>query len=197
MLSRFRPDLALRRDFEGAVAPLLPQLLGFLARRAKGAEAEDLLQEAILQAWRQWGQLRDRSALRPWLFQICLRTLRERARQSARREQLVPVVDLEPQFLELIASPSPTSLELLIERASDEEVWAALQRLPREVGLALELYEVEELSYREVASTLDLPIGTVMSRIHRARRQLAVALAAEGEGQGSGSFPRKVEHVGR
>jgi RNA polymerase sigma-70 factor, ECF subfamily len=194
MAPRFRDDLASRREFEDSVAPLLPQLLGFLSRRAKGGEAEDLLQESVLRAWRQWGQLADRRSLRPWLFQICLSTLREQARKNARRERLVPVVDLEPQFVDLVASPSPTSLELLIERASDDEVWAALEGLPREFGLALELFEIEELSYREVAAALDLPMGTVMSRIHRARRQLAVVLA--GRRQGASPRPGRVNHVG-
>ncbi len=169
-----------RRKFEAAVGPLLGRLLGFLSRRIKSRSGveEDLLQDAVLQAWREWDTLRDRDAVRPWLFRICLRVLQEHMRKNARREQLVPVVDLEPHFVELVASSSPTSLELLLERASNEEVWAALQSLPRELSLALELYEVEELSYREVADTLGLPIGTVMSRIHRARRQLAVILTA-------------------
>lgn len=169
-----------RRRFEAAVGPLLGRLLGFLSRRVKSRAGleEDLLQDAVLQAWREWGALRDQDAARPWLFRICLRVLQEHLRKNARREQLVPVVDLEPRFVELVASSSPTSLELLIERATNEEVWSALQSLPRELSLALELYEVEELSYREVADTLGLPIGTVMSRIHRARRQLAVILTA-------------------
>lgn len=180
MARHSRSSSAERRQFEAAVGPLLGRLLGFLSRRVKnraGVE-EDLLQDAVLQAWREWETLRDRDAVRAWLFRICLRVLQEHLRKHARREQLVPVVDLEPQFVELVASSSPTSLELLIERASNEEVWSALQRLPRELSLALELYEVEELSYREVADTLGLPIGTVMSRIHRARRQLAVILTA-------------------
>jgi RNA polymerase sigma-70 factor (ECF subfamily) len=175
-----RSSSAERRQFEAAVGPLLGRLSGFLSRRVKNraGEAEDLLQDAVLQAWREWDTLRDHEALRAWLFRICLHTLQEYMRKHARREQLVPVVDLEPRFAELIASPSPTSLELLIERASNEEVWSALQRLPRELSLPLELFEVEELSYREVADALGVPIGTVMSRIHRARRQLAVILTA-------------------
>ncbi|HEY8942975.1 MAG TPA: RNA polymerase sigma factor [Polyangiaceae bacterium] len=175
-----RSSSAERRRFEAAVGPLLGRLLGFLSRRVKSrsGEEEDLLQDAVLQAWREWETLRDHDAVRPWLFRICLRVLQEHMRKSARREQLIPVVDLEQRFVELIASPSPTSLELLIDRASSEEVWSALQRLPRELSLALELYEVEELSYREVAEALGLPIGTVMSRIHRARRHLAVILTA-------------------
>jgi RNA polymerase sigma-70 factor, ECF subfamily len=195
MPSRLSSEQLARREFERAVSPFLPRLHGFLARRSRREHAEDLLQESILRAWQQWEKLRDRAATRSWLFQIALRTLLEHVRRNARREQLVSVVDLEPEFVELVASPAPTSLELLIERASDEAVWMALGALPRELGLALELYEVEELSYAEVAAALELPIGTVMSRIHRARRQLAVILTRRG--LSAGPPLRKTDHATR
>jgi RNA polymerase sigma-70 factor (ECF subfamily) len=131
------------------------------------AKAEDLAQETYLQAWRSFHRFELGTNLRAWLFKILFNVYHSGLRRE--RLELVPV---EETIAETIAYDPPTPQHL-----TEEEVLSALGRLPRDFQIPVVLADVEELSYREIAEALQIPIGTVMSRLHRGRKLLRMELA--------------------
>jgi RNA polymerase sigma-70 factor (ECF subfamily) len=151
------------------------------------AEAEDLVQETYLEGFRCYGSLRDPERCRPWLFRIlhnlCSeRWARERARTGASRSDGAGGL------------PDDGSRDLereLGDSGYSEEMEAALKDLPEDFRTALLLVTVEEMSYAEVAEVMGCPIGTVRSRVARARALLATALATARAEQPAAAEPRK------
>jgi len=131
------------------------------------ARAEDLVQETYLQAWRSFHRFELGTNLRAWLYKILFNVY-----YSGQRKEKLQVVPAEETLAETIAYDPPTP-----QRLTDEEVLAALERLPRDFQIPILLADVEELSYREIADVLEIPVGTVMSRLHRGRRGLQKLLA--------------------
>lgn len=131
------------------------------------ARAEDLLQETYLQAWRSFPRFELGTNLRAWLYKIMFNVY-----YSAQRRQQLEVVPVEETIAETIAYDPPTPQHL-----TEEEVLLALEKLPRDFQLPVVLADVEDLSYREIADVLAVPIGTVMSRLHRGRKILRMELA--------------------
>lgn len=130
-------------------------------------KAEDLVQETYLQAWRSWRRFELGTNLRAWLYKILFNVYYSGLRRE--RLELVPV---EETIAETIAYDPPTPQHL-----TEEEVLMALERVPRDFQIPVVLADVEELSYREIADALQIPIGTVMSRLHRGRKLLRMELA--------------------
>jgi RNA polymerase sigma-70 factor (ECF subfamily) len=169
-------------DQEAFAAHTLPHL-GHLYRLAvkltgSPSDAEDLVQETYIRALRAFPALRDRDRVRAWLSQILSRLVLDRHR-APRRE--IASGDLEAldrfSLYDLIwdEDPLPYSDDLhadFLARFDDEDVRRALLALPEAYRVPLVLVYVEELSYRELADALGWPIGTVMSRLHRARKIL-------------------------
>ena len=142
---------------------LLPRLRRFarwLTRDANGAD--DLVQATLERALIRWGSRRDDTALRAWLFTIAYRQFIDDTRR-ARRHALI---------LELLGRSAPTEQPSVEREVAAQSVVQAMERLPDEQRHLLLWVSVEGLSYREVASLLDVPIGTVMSRLSRARSAL-------------------------
>lgn len=133
------------------------------------ADAEDLVQETFLKAFRSAHRFERGTNLRAWLFTILLNTVRNRRRDAARDPMLVDseIVDQLP-----LSSTEPTPEEALLRDVLDEDVRIALESLPEVFREAVWLRDVEEFTYAEIARMLDVPIGTVMSRIARGRRLL-------------------------
>jgi RNA polymerase sigma-70 factor (ECF subfamily) len=145
-----------------------------LTRRA--ADAEDLVQDTYLKAFRAAGQFRPGTNLKAWLFTILYNTFRNMRRDAGRNP-----VDVDSEVVELAAGTSPRDLspEQILTRATlDADLQAALDSLPDAFRQAVWLRDVEELTYAEIAGVLDVPIGTVMSRISRGRRMLYDKLSA-------------------
>jgi RNA polymerase sigma-70 factor (ECF subfamily) len=137
---------------------------------ANRTEADDLVQETYLRALRARTQFEDRDfGLRPWLLRIMHNAHLTRVARAKKRPTVTDPVNLDMQ------SPSTTRFPA-IPPELDDTVRAALADLPPDLRSALTLWAVEELSYREMADVLDIPIGTVMSRLHRARNALAAKL---------------------
>ena len=130
------------------------------------AKAEDLVQEAYLQAWRSFHRFEPGTNLRAWLYKIMFNVHYSNQRRD--RLQLVPT---EETIAETLAYDPPTPQHL-----TEEEVLLALERLPRDYQIPILLADVEELSYREIADVMEIPIGTVMSRLHRGRKILRTEL---------------------
>ena len=145
-----------------------------LTRRA--ADAEDLVQETYLKAFRSAHQFEPGTNLKAWLYTILHNTFRNLRRHDARN----PVdVDSDAVDRAVGGSPDEQSPERLLTRATlDADLQAALDALPDAFRQAVWLRDVEELTYAEMAKVLDIPIGTVMSRISRGRRALFDGLQA-------------------
>lgn len=145
--------------------------------------AEDLVQEGFLRALANRAQLRDASRVLPWLFMIVRRVFLEKHRRSEHRSQLI-------EWDATLTDPPIGNLEEeMLRGALSEEVSSALAALPEEWRSCLLLREVDGFSYQEIAQIFECPVGTVRSRLARARAQLLVSLhtyAAEcGIGQGA------------
>jgi len=130
-------------------------------------KAEDLIQETYLQAWRSFHRFEIGTNLRAWLYRILFNVYYDGIRRA--KLELAPI---EETIAETIAYDPPTP-----QRLTEEEVLAALERIPRDFQLRVVLADVEDLSYREIANSLRIPLGTVMSRLHRGRKLLRMELA--------------------
>ncbi|MEN3338701.1 MAG: polymerase sigma-70 factor, subfamily [Acidobacteriota bacterium] len=158
-----------------------------LTRRA--ADAEDLVQDTYLKAFRSAAQFERGTNLKAWLFTILHNTFRNMRRHDGRNP-----IDVDSEVVEQAAGDPARAFspEQLLTRASiDADLQAALDALPETFRQAVWLRDVEELTYAEIAGVLDVPIGTVMSRISRGRRSLFERLAAL-----RGDDPRRNEPAG-
>jgi RNA polymerase sigma-70 factor, ECF subfamily len=152
-------------------------------------EAEDLVQDTYLKAHRFFDRFEPGTNLKAWLYTILMNTFRNRLRYQRRAPPQVEFAEVEP-MLELlrpegVAGPK-TPEEELLEQASVEKIATALEQLPEPFREAVELACVQQFSYKEVCDMLQVPIGTVMSRIHRGRRMLQAALLDESRPPTSG-----------
>lgn len=174
------------KSFQALVLPHLG-LIYRVARRLAGSdhEAEDLAQETMLRAYRAFGtfELRD-FGVKPWLFKILNNTYlnrRERERVGPRPTDQ-DVLDENP------AAPTGSQATALDVEKLDSEVKRAIDALPEDFRVVLLLWATMELTYQEIADALEVPIGTVMSRLHRARGQLTRSLAGFARSQGLNRF---------
>ena len=136
-------------------------------------EAEDLVQETYVKALRGFGSFQPGTNFRAWIFRILRNTfLTSRTGLAATR-----MVPLDQEQTVAVSHDTPESI--LLEQASQQQVQAALEQVPVVYREVLLLCDVEEMSYQEIADTLAVPIGTVMSRLHRARKALRSALEEE------------------
>jgi RNA polymerase sigma-70 factor, ECF subfamily len=170
----------LHARFNALVLPHLDRLLGF-ARRRTGelADAEDAVQEACVRAWLSFGELRDDSLSRPWLYRILRSVLSDSYEKSGRRRQLVSISRLEDTHEELVATDGDDVFEEVAARIDGESLRAALATIPEDFASAVELHDIDGFKYNEIAEIVGVPIGTVMSRISRGRRLLAGAIASK------------------
>ncbi len=153
------------------------------------ADAEDLVQETYLRAYRGFGGFTEGTNLRAWLYRILTNTYINAYRAARRRPEVADVEDVEDLYLyHRLAAPDGSSNRSAEEEAlasfTDDEVKAAIESLPDVFRIAVLLADVEGFSYKEIAEITDVPIGTVMSRIHRGRRALQKALHGFAESRG-------------
>ena len=145
------------------------------------ADAEDLVQETYLRAYRGFASFAEGTNLRAWLFRILTNTYINSYRAKQRRPQETELNDVEDLYLyrriSNVDTASRSAEDTLFELFTDDEVKAALENLPESFRLPVLLADVEEFSYKEIAQMLDIPIGTVMSRLHRGRKAMQKALA--------------------
>lgn len=151
----------------------MDSLLKAAARIAqRPQEAEDIVQETFLRAWKYFDSFQAGTNCRAWLFRIMFNVIGERRGKVARgREAQLEDAHESAAGRDNIIQFDP------IRQIEGREVLEALSRLSEEHRSVLWLVAVEEFSYREAAEALDVPIGTVMSRLHRARRELRRLLA--------------------
>jgi RNA polymerase sigma-70 factor (ECF subfamily) len=173
-------DPALRARFERDVLPLLPNLYGAALRMTRNPQdAEDLVQEALLRAYRGFAGFEEGTNLRAWTYRILTNTFINAYRKRQREPVTVQDDEIEDWYLydRLGQSGVGASAETeVLDRIPDEDVQRALEALPDNFRMVVLLADVEGFTYKEIAEILDIPIGTVMSRLHRGRKALQKAL---------------------
>jgi RNA polymerase sigma-70 factor, ECF subfamily len=171
-------------QFTAHVLPHLDRLYGFVCRRlGDKTDAEDVLQDALVRAWQKRDQLRAEGAFRAWIYRVLISSIQEHQR---RRRRLVPITSIEDAVERHLAAGAPSPLDSALDRASHEQLAKALRMIPDDFALAVELADLEDMSYRDIAEVLGVPMGTVMSRIHRGRRLLAGVLLRDQDHRGLG-----------
>lgn len=183
--------MADRARFAEQAMQFAPQLYTAALRLTRNqADAEDLVQETFLKAYRGFGGFEEGSNLRAWLYRILTNNYINAYRSKQRRPEEADLADVEDLYLyrrlDSIqeAAASRSAEDQLMEWFTDDEVKAALEELPDNFRLPVILADVEEFSYKEIAEMLDLPIGTVMSRLHRGRKAMHKRLYEFAVGRG-------------
>ncbi len=164
--------------FEQEALACLDALYGTALRlTANPADAEDLVQDTYLKAFRAADQFQPGTNLKAWLFTILHNTFLNRRRRAVKEPVAVESDEIERAAAALPGEPE-TPEQLLLRGTLDADLQAALDSLPESFRQAVWLRDVEEFTYAEIAAMVDVPIGTVMSRISRGRRLLYDRLSA-------------------
>lgn len=192
MAGRERSHPALRRgQFEAAALPFMGSVYRaalYLTRRPE--DAEDLAQDTYLRAYRSFEDFTPGTNCKAWLLTILHSIFVNKARKAQREPQGRTIEELEQHYHRSLQSP-PTEPAFLLaagegaaETGLDQRLGEILRELPEAFRSVVLLVDVEELSYEETAAALECPVGTVRSRLFRARRLLAAALRAYAEDSG-------------
>lgn len=191
--------------------PLMGSLYsGALRMTRNPADAEDLVQETYLKAYRAFAGFQEGTNLKAWLYRILTNTFINTYRAKKRRPDESDLDEVEDLYLYRrlggleAAAVGRSAEDELFDHVTDVEVKEALESLPEQFRVAVLLADVEGFSYKEIAEILDIPIGTVMSRLHRGRKGLQKRLYEYAVERGLVSLddlavadtPEVVEHAG-
>ena len=161
----------------------MPSLYSAAMRMTRNrAEAEDLVQETYLKAYRAYGSFKEGTNLKAWMYRILTNTFINSYRARKRRPEESDLDDIEDLYLYRRLGGGQAQVagrsaeEEVLERMTDDQVKAAVESLPTNFRIPVLLADVEGFSYKEIAEIMGIPVGTVMSRLHRGRKALEKAL---------------------
>ena len=171
--------MADQSEFESMAMPFMDQLYSHALRLTKNSsDAEDLVQETYLKGYRAFSSFEEGTNLRAWLFRILTNSFINNYRKKQRGFDEEDLDDLEDMYLHRrlgstqIPSLGMSAEDMLFERLTEEEIKDAVEGLPTQYREVVLLADVQGFSYKEIADILDIPDGTVMSRLHRGRAKL-------------------------
>ncbi len=179
-----------RAAFEGAVLPHLNALYGSAFRLTRNAgDAEDLVQDALLRAYRFWGSFHEGSNCKAWLFKILTNTFINSYQRKKRSKEILSAAIIQQEttdgtLIQTKARSHQSPAEILLKNSMSEDVERALAAIPGDFRVAVLLCDVEGFSYKEIAEILECPVGTVMSRLYRGRKLLQSELRDFAKRQG-------------
>lgn len=178
------PAAARPEDFESLLGPVVERAYGTALRlTGEAADAEDLVQEAALRAFQAFHQYRQGTNFRAWFFRILLNCFYA-SRRRKRPETSLNALEEEAEPLYLYSRTAEAGLHApgrdpareVLDRIAGEDAARAVASLPEEFRVVATLYFMDDFSYQEIAGVLDVPVGTVRSRLHRGRKLLQKAL---------------------
>jgi RNA polymerase sigma-70 factor (ECF subfamily) len=178
-------DQVRRREFQEKALPLVDELFGAALRMSRNPQAaEDLVAEAFAKAWKSLDQFQPGTNMRAWLYRILTNAYINTYRKKHREPEKVSVDAYEKMddfhlFNRLSSEAggvAPDPVQTVVDRLTDEDFRKALDGLAEEYRTAVVLYDLQGLSYQEVADSLEVPIGTVRSRLSRGRKILQKSL---------------------
>lgn len=187
MAVRENMDALERKELHGAfvteAAPHLDALYATAVRLTKNAgDAEDLVQEAMLKAYRYFDKYERGTNCKAWLFKIMTNTFINRYRRKQKRQEFLVDEDYRP-LQERAVAPEDNPLhqffgdeETMFGRLFGDEVKSALEDIPVDFRMVVLLADLQDFAYKDIAEIMDCPIGTVMSRLYRGRRMLRARL---------------------
>ena len=176
-------------DFEAASMPYVDALYNTAYRMTRNAhDAEDLVQETYLKAYRHYDKFEEGTNLKAWLFKILKNTFINAYRKKKQAPPLSDFSDIEESFESRVSTEALSDLKTpedeLLENVLDGDVQKALEELPPDYRIAVLLADIEGFAYKEIAEILEIPVGTVMSRLYRGRKLLEEAMLQYAQKQG-------------
>lgn len=192
-------------DFESQALPYLDPLYNMAYRLTRNAhDAQDLVQETYLKAYRYYAKFEEGTNLKAWLFKIMKNTFINGYRKQQNRPLESAFSDIEDAFEGSVREDATQGIrdpeQQYLARVLDGDVQQALDDLPTEYRMVILLVDLESFTYKEAAAILDVPVGTVMSRLYRGRRLLEKALLRYARRQGylrDGDQPQKMRTAKR
>lgn len=166
-------------DFEKEMIPHLDSLYNFAIRLTSDPiDAEDLVQDTIVKAFRFFGSYEKGTNAKAWLFRILKNSYINNYRKKSKQPQQVDYDEVSTYYENIRSEQSDTTdmEDILYRDMLDDQITRALQRLPEDFRTVVLLCDVEGFTYEEIANMLDVPIGTIRSRLHRGRNLLRVEL---------------------
>jgi RNA polymerase sigma-70 factor (ECF subfamily) len=183
---RLATDARDRVRFEEDALALSDQVYR-VARHLAGSreEAEDLMQETYARAFRSWRSFTPGTNLRAWLLRILTNLNIDRGRRQQRTPTMQPLEEGDYFLYNQLeqTTDGPTDEEQVVERLSQDDVVGALSSVPHDFRDVIVLVDIGDFTYADAAQILDIPVGTVMSRLHRGRRILKQAMAESAVGE--------------
>lgn len=180
-----------REDFTHDAMQHAPQLFSTAMRMTRNrSDAEDLVQETFIKAWRSFATYQQGTNLRAWLFRIMTNTYINKYNAQQRKPTETELDDVEELFLyKRLGSVDQSQLsqsaeDQMLSLFTDDEVKKALEELPDQFRIPVLMSDVEGFSYKEIAEILEIPLGTVMSRLHRGRKSMQKMLYEYAKGRG-------------
>jgi RNA polymerase sigma-70 factor (ECF subfamily) len=193
--------MADKATFTAQTMEHMPSLYTAALRMTRNpADAEDLVQDTYLKAYRAFESFQEGTNLKAWLYRILTNTFINTYRAKKRRPEESDIDDVEQLYLYrrlggLEGAHSGRSAEdEVLDHFTEADIKEAVESLPEQFRLAVLLGDVEGFSYKEIAEILDVPIGTVMSRLHRGRRALQKRLYEFGRQRGLVPEPEETSH---